>query len=89
PGDVYNIGSGHSVRIGDILSDLVRLSRVEIEIRPDSARMRPADTPDIVCDAGKLQALTNWQPEIELTQTLTNVLEYWRERVASDLRARE
>jgi len=32
-------------------------------------------------DAGKLEGATGWRPEIELRQTLADLLEYWRERL--------
>ena len=40
--------------------------------------MRPADIPLLVCDPGRFQKATGWQPEIPLEQTLSDILEYWR-----------
>jgi len=34
--------------------------------------------PLLVCDAGRLRALTGWEPEIALEQTMADLLDYWR-----------
>lgn len=81
PGEVYNIGSGQSHAIQEVLDTLLSLSKVEIAVEPDPARMRPSDVPDVVCDAGKLRRQTGWRPAIPFEQSLADVLDYWRERV--------
>jgi GDP-4-dehydro-6-deoxy-D-mannose reductase len=78
PGEVYNIGSGKSHSIQWILDTLVGMSAVQVEVRQDPARMRPADIPLLVCDPGRFRKATGWQPEIPLEQTLRDILEYWR-----------
>lgn len=77
-GEVYNIGSGKSVSAQLILEMLLSLSMVKITVLIDQERMRPSDTPEIICDHTKISSLTSWQPEIPLEQTLKDTLEYWR-----------
>lgn len=84
PGAVYNIGSGQAVAIQTILDQLIAHSRIEIEVQPDPERMRPADVPLIVCDATRFRERTGWQPTIELAQTLGDVLDDFRARVAQE-----
>jgi len=81
PGEAYNIGSGRSYAIQEVLDTLLSLSQVEISVESDLTRMRPSDTPDVVCDASKLHRQTGWQPTIPLEQSLADVLDHWRERV--------
>jgi GDP-4-dehydro-6-deoxy-D-mannose reductase len=81
PGEVYNIGSGRSRSIQGILDILVSLGRVAVRVEQDLARMRPSDTPEIRCDASKLQAVTGWEPTIPLEQSLRDVLDDWRVRI--------
>jgi GDP-4-dehydro-6-deoxy-D-mannose reductase len=78
PGEVYNIGSGKGYTIQWILDTLVGMSSVQVEVRQDPARMRPADIPALVCDPGRFYARTGWRPQIPLEQTLRDILEYWR-----------
>ncbi len=78
PGEVYNIGSGSVWRIGDALDQLLRLSPVQIKVEPDPGRLRPSDVPLLHCDASKFMAKTGWRPEIPFSQTLADLLHYWR-----------
>lgn len=80
-GEVYNIGSGKSHKIGDMLNQLIALSTKEIRVETDPAKLRPVDIPEIVCDYAKLQKLTDWKPEISFEKTLEDILEYWRKLV--------
>ena len=84
PGAVYNIGSGQPVAIATILETLVGLSHVPIDVESDPTRMRPADVPVIACDAGRFRQRTGWEPRIPLRQTLTDILNDLRERVAAE-----
>jgi len=77
-GEIYNIGSGVSVSIADVLDKIIGLSKADITIEQDPARLRPSDVPDIRADISKLTACTGWKPEITLDVTLKDVLEEWR-----------
>jgi GDP-4-dehydro-6-deoxy-D-mannose reductase len=83
-GDVYNVCSGQGVRIRDVLERLLRVSGVRVEVRVDPERLRPADVPVLVGDAARLRGATGWEPRLSLDQSLADLLEYWRERVASE-----
>jgi len=81
PGDVYNIGSGRSRSIRELLDFLLSCASCAIQVETDPARLRPADTPDIVCDATKFRARTGWAPRLTFEQTLSDLLEYERQQV--------
>jgi len=80
PGDVYNLGSGKSVVIKELLNVLISLSPAKITIKTDTSRLRPADQPKLVCNPEKFHLLTGWEAKIPLETTLKRVLEYWREQ---------
>lgn len=77
-GEVYNIGTGVSHRINDVLAMLLSLSSVTVSIKTDPRLLRPSDDPELVCDNKKFVSLTGWKPEIPLKQTLKDTLDYWR-----------
>jgi len=79
PGDVYNICSGKTWYIRDILSKLLSKSKVAIDVRQDAARMRPSDVPVLLGDNTKFVSATGWQRKINFEQTIDDVLNYWRE----------
>jgi GDP-4-dehydro-6-deoxy-D-mannose reductase len=78
PGIPYNVCSGTAVRIGDLLNELVKLSRLPVEIRIDPARYRPNDIPLLLGNPARLKKDTGWEPAIPLAQTLADLLDYWR-----------
>jgi GDP-4-dehydro-6-deoxy-D-mannose reductase len=77
-GEVYNIGSGVSYKISEILNMLLSFSSVKIKIETDKSLFRPIDDPELVCDPSKLNRLTGWKPEIPIEKTLKDTLDYWR-----------
>ncbi len=80
-GDVYNIASGKTWRIQDVLDLLLSFSEVDINIEVDPARLRPSDVELLLGDASKLKAVTGWEPVIPFEQTARETLDYWRARV--------
>jgi GDP-4-dehydro-6-deoxy-D-mannose reductase len=81
PGEVYNLGSGKDVTIRKMLDMLLEHSNVKIDVRQDPSRMRPSDVEVLLADTTKFHELTGWVPEIPLSKTLGDLLDYWRERV--------
>lgn len=83
-GEVYNLGRGRSVRIAEMVDELIALCRVPVEIRVDPALLRPADIPRQEADTRKFTSLTGWQPRIPWHTTLRDTFEYWRARVREE-----
>lgn len=77
-GDVYNIGSGISHKIQEILDLLISFSTVKITTEVNPAKLRPSDVPEIVSDNTKVMEVTKWQPEIPFEKTIKDTLDYWR-----------
>ncbi len=80
-GDVYNIGSGTTYVMQDMLDMLLGMSTVKVKVEVDPARLRPSDVPILLADASKFVKQTGWQPRIPFATTLKDLLNYWRERV--------
>lgn len=81
PGEVYNICTGKAWKISKVLDYLLSLSKSKIKIAIDPLRIRPSDVPILIGDNSKFVKQTNWEPKIEFTKTLEDLLNYWRERV--------
>jgi GDP-4-dehydro-6-deoxy-D-mannose reductase len=86
PGQVYNVGAGQSHAIQELLDTLLAMSQVPIEVREDPDRMRPADIPEVICDAARLRNSTGWQPRFSFEQSLRDILDYWRQEKAAATR---
>lgn len=72
---VYNVATGRSVRMADVVDLLVEMARVPVTVEQDPDRLRPADIPVQRGDASRLREATGWKPEIPLEQTLADALE--------------
>jgi GDP-4-dehydro-6-deoxy-D-mannose reductase len=83
PGEAYNIGSGRTWSIREMLDILLSRSRAKITLREDPARLRPSDVPILWADVSKFGAITGWAPRIPFERTLEDLLNYWRARVDS------
>ena len=81
-GEVYNLCSGVDWTIERMLTFLISQSSVPgIEIRTDAARLRPSDVPVLRGSYEKIERAVGWRPRIPLEQTLTDLLDYWRQRI--------
>lgn len=79
PGDVYNVGSGMSFKISDILGKLISFSTADIKVEIDPLLLRPIDEPNLVCDNEKIKKTTGWEPKIPIDKSLKDTLDYWRD----------
>jgi GDP-4-dehydro-6-deoxy-D-mannose reductase len=81
PGEVYNVGQGTCIRVGEMLDILLSQSRVDIATEIDPSRMRPSDVRLLWANVDKFKKATGWEPMIPFDQTMADLLGYWRERV--------
>ena len=81
PAGTYNVASGRTVRMSEIVDLLVELARVPVDVALDPERLRPSDIEVVWGDAAKLRETTGWSPEIPLEQTLADTLDYARAAV--------
>lgn len=83
-GEYYNIGGTYTASVRDMLATLLSMSTVSnIDVVTDPDRLRPIDADLQVPNTAKFEAHTGWKPEIPFETTMEDLLNYWRERVAS------
>jgi len=81
PGEVYNLCSGTSWAIQQVLDFLLGLATVKhITVKTDPTRLRPSDVMILEGDPSKVNKATGWKVEIPFERTLTELLDYWRQR---------
>jgi len=81
-GEVYNLGGGGVHSIGEVLDALLARATIAMVVRRDPAKFRPVDAPVVVPDVTRIREATGWEPTISFEQTIGDILEYWRSRVA-------
>jgi GDPmannose 4,6-dehydratase len=77
----YNLSSGNAYKISEILNILLQMSSKNVIVEKDPDRMRPSDIPILVGNHSHFSEITGWQPQIPISKTLKDLLDYWRERV--------
>ncbi len=80
-GEVYNICTGKGYSIREVLAKLMAVSGADVEVRQDPKRLRPSDVPLLIGDNAKFSGRTGWHPEIPFEQTLSDIFDYWRQRI--------
>jgi GDP-4-dehydro-6-deoxy-D-mannose reductase len=87
PGEVYNLCSGRSWAIQQVLDFLLEQSKMKgISVKVDPARLRPSDVMVLEGDLSKIEKAVGWKGEIPFERTLRDLLGYWRRRTWSSLR---
>ncbi len=84
PDDVYLACSGRSVPVRSIIEGLAPLARIPVTFVSHEGLRREGEQPDLYGSPGRLREATGWVPEIPLETTLTDTLDWWRERVLHD-----
>ena len=78
-GDPYNVCSGKSIALREILDFLVKEAALSpISIAVESAKLRKVDTPIQMGSNRKISEETGWAPEIPVDNTLSDLLAFWR-----------
>jgi GDP-4-dehydro-6-deoxy-D-mannose reductase len=82
PGECYNLCSGVPRVIRDVLDLLIKSSTHDnIITEDDPTRMRPSDVQILHGDCSKFKERTGWEPVIPFEKTMSDLLDYWRERL--------
>jgi len=81
PGQVYNVCSGRAAKIGACLDEMISMSTRQIKVKVDVERIQNNDVPIQIGNAGKIKLATGWHSRIPLNQSLSDLLNDWREKV--------
>jgi GDP-4-dehydro-6-deoxy-D-mannose reductase len=79
----YNVCSGRSVALGELLGGLLERTWLDFKPREDPTLLREHEVMEILGSHEKLTAATGWQPQISLERTLNDSLEWWRQRCSA------
>jgi GDP-4-dehydro-6-deoxy-D-mannose reductase len=79
PGEVYNLGSGNAVSIGELAQKCIEIGGMQskMSVKIDPARYRPAEVMLLQCDYSKAKAELGWEPRIPLETTLKDLIDYY------------
>jgi len=81
PGEVYNIGGGEPITVGEFLDLLISKSKCKIKKRLDKALLRPVDVTLQIADSSKFKTATGWEPKISYEESVDWLLAESRRRI--------
>jgi GDP-4-dehydro-6-deoxy-D-mannose reductase len=84
PGEVYNIASGKSRRLQDMLNYLLKLSHRLITVATEPSLLRAEDPALLRVDVSALVRCTGWKPAYSLDETLRDTLDHCRRTVETE-----
>ena len=89
PGEAYNVSSGHTRTIRDVLDMLVSEARVPVTVQSDPTYLRSGGVRKSWGNSTSLRTLAGWRPEYPFERTIRDVLEDCRERVQASQRSED
>jgi nucleoside-diphosphate-sugar epimerase len=78
-GCCYNLGTGHSLSIGDLAQTILRVMRVPARIEADPERMRPEESEvnRLVSSNAAFGAATGWQPAVDIEEGIRRTVSFF------------
>lgn len=70
PGEIYNVCSGKSCSMEELLKGLIKMSGKDLNIITDENFLKQKDVSDVYGDNTKLKKHTGWQPKKEIIKDL-------------------
>ncbi len=80
-GNIYNVCSGKETRMRDLLDHLIDLSGINIRVEQEPSLIRRKEQQRSLGSFEKLHKETGWSPDIPLSKTLSDTLEYWMKKL--------
>ncbi|MFA5860925.1 MAG: GDP-mannose 4,6-dehydratase [Candidatus Thermoplasmatota archaeon] len=74
PGDVYNLSTGRTITIQQLVDKFVEKARVPLNVEVDPTLLRPTDEPVIWGDNAKLVSATGYKAIVPLEKTVDDML---------------
>lgn len=75
---IYNVGSGQTYSLNEMLDYIVGFSSQNIEVEVDPSRFRPVDMPIICCDRKRIEQDLGCVLEYSVFDAQKEMFEYYR-----------
>ena len=78
----FNIGGSTPIKVGECLTELIKLAKKPISTKLNESLLRPNDVTLQIPSSEKFVKETGWKQKISLKESLNFLLEFWRQRSA-------
>jgi len=75
--EIYNICSGTGRKVRDLIEIMIRQLNIEVNIVVDENRLRKSEQRYVSGNYKKLAEVTGWSPNIDINDSIADILEYW------------
>ncbi len=76
-GEAYNVCSGTSYQMGELLKKMITYSGLEIKFEKDPNKIRKIDEPLILGDPSKIREKCSWNQVYSIEKTLQDAINFW------------
>ncbi|MFN4894624.1 MAG: GDP-mannose 4,6-dehydratase [Pseudomonadota bacterium] len=82
-GGIFNLGSGKSRAVQEVLDTLIGISGIAVAVERDPARLRGPEVPELYGSYESIRSVCGWEPQIPFEKSLEDVYRYWYNAVAT------
>ena len=79
-GEVYNICSGKGIVLKDIISAMSELLNINVDTLVNPELIRPNENKKVIGSYQKIKEELGWQPEIDISKSLSDIIQYWQSK---------
>lgn len=79
----FNLCSGEAVPLESLIELIRGATEIEVSVEPRADLVRPADPATVVGSPQRLHEAIGWERRIPLAQTVDDLLDWWRGRLAA------
>jgi len=83
-GEVFNLGTGEEIRIGDLAEKIIAMVGREVKIETEQQRLRPekSEVMRLISDNRRAREVLGWVPEISLEEGLKRTIHWISENLS-------
>ncbi|MCF7907801.1 MAG: SDR family NAD(P)-dependent oxidoreductase [Candidatus Omnitrophica bacterium] len=81
-GEVFNVGSGKSISIGELAQVIAKLIGKEVPVESSCQRIRPeaSEVMLLMADSSKAKKIFGWEPSLSLEEGLKKTIEWFKDK---------
>ncbi|MFI5028762.1 MAG: GDP-mannose 4,6-dehydratase [Solirubrobacterales bacterium] len=79
----YNLCSGAPLKLEALVEEMAKATPLPLEVVPDPSLTRPAAPSVVYGNPARLREATGWASEIPLSQSVADLLDWWRAELAT------
>ncbi len=83
-GEVFNLGTGQEIRIGDLAEKIIAMVGREVKIETEQQRLRPekSEVMRLISDNSRAREVLGWAPQVSLEEGLKRTIHWINENLA-------